>query len=1098
MTFIHIADLHANRERSRYCLSVLDKLIAKSKELNRPVVLFTGDFWDCTMTNTEKSGFTEYVKKVDELSESADVYFIYGTPFHEPSGSLDVFSRNCKVIKSNSIIKTEEYEIIAMPEPRKVNYGRDADKKIQSEYKEFIKSIPKEHDIQRIVMFHGEIYGARYQNGEKITSTSAIPISLLKEACADYYALGHIHEPQEVFDNAWYAGSSYPCNFGEKHDGCCNIVTIDKSVKVEKFSFGLPTNFKIECSFDEFMTTQRMWSEKQMANKNIKAIISIDKQQRKKININKLTDDILKKTKANSIVFKFNTTEEKKSIREKDITNKKNIKDKFLLWADLNNVTVTDDILSKLNTIEESMSNEIVVPNDSYELVSISLRGSIGIYDGQKKDEININFADYNDGVLVLTGDNGRGKTTLIENCHPFPKMLTRSGTLKDHFCLKDSHRILVYKKSDGSLIRISMFINGVNPNVSTRYLVETKKNGSDVWITNESMDGTLDSYKTWVKEIFGSVSMFIRTAFFTTNFTKDAPLLSSATKGEKMETFFSLAGIDYLLAFSKIAKEYTKSEKEKIEELKATIANYDFIVNEIKDTEAKLSEENDKYSKLKDTCEELSEKLAELERTQAKFDRISKETESARLRMIELNRSITYIEDDILNSKSLIEHYEEQSDGVESCKDKLSIAEENRKVIKEKESELRLLKNNLKTETTRKESISNDIMKIEIERDSLASQNDVLVEKIKNYDISDISDVCPNCGSRLSKDKIEKLEDELNKRKQIVNAINKTIKENNEKISSLTEDIIAKEEELNESNDNIDAINKDILSLENDITRLELENDEIDEANLMNIIQFVIPQINYEKSKISSWEKELASKKEELQTLKENTEELPQNKAGQLSLVRSQYSEEKSNLDTSKNMIDMYQEKIAKLNEDFSNIDSIEKEINKHELNIASYSVMAKAFSNEGIPALELDAAAPEISSVTNEILYDTYGDRFSVTFDTQRDAKDGRKIDDFIINVYDGLSGRDKTLDVLSKGETIWILQALNFAFSVVRANHTGFNFKIRFLDESDGSLDSGSRGMYLKMIQSAHKMCNARLTVLITHSLEISSICENHLPF
>ncbi len=57
----------------------------------------------------------------------------------------------------------------------------------------------------------------------------------------------------------------------------------------------------------------------------------------------------------------------------------------------------------------------------------------------------------------------------------------------------------------------------------------------------------------------------------------------------------------------------------------------------------------------------------------------------------------------------------------------------------------------------------------------------------------------------------------------------------------------------------------------------------------------------------------------------------------------------------------------------------------------------------------------------------------------------------------------------------------------------NRTGFNFRTRLIDESDGSLDGGLRPKYLNMVTSAHEQASARLTILITHSQEIKDIAQ-----
>jgi DNA repair exonuclease SbcCD ATPase subunit len=189
-------------------------------------------------------------------------------------------------------------------------------------------------------------------------------------------------------------------------------------------------------------------------------------------------------------------------------------------------------------------------------------------------------------------------------------------------------------------------------------------------------------------------------------------------------------------------------------------------------------------------------------------------------------------------------------------------------------------------------------------------------------------------------------------------------------------------------------------------------------------------------------------------------------------------------------------EDRVKELEQEKEKISEVLQEINALKQNIFDLQVIAKAFSNTGIPAIELESMAPEISDVTNEILTETYGDRFKVSFSTQREGSSGKKIEDFIINVFDSEKGRMKTLDLLCSGESIWIKQALFFAFSVLRSRRTGFCFRTRFMDESDGALDATGRVLYLKMIETAHKACNARLSVLITHSSELKEIIEQRI--
>jgi exonuclease SbcC len=76
---------------------------------------------------------------------------------------------------------------------------------------------------------------------------------------------------------------------------------------------------------------------------------------------------------------------------------------------------------------------------------SLKLRGAIGIWKGLGLDEIEIDFTVFEPGLVTITGKNGNGKSTILENLHPFRTMVSRSGSLESHFYLKDSHRILEF-----------------------------------------------------------------------------------------------------------------------------------------------------------------------------------------------------------------------------------------------------------------------------------------------------------------------------------------------------------------------------------------------------------------------------------------------------------------------------------------------------------------------------------------------------------------------------------------------------------------------------------------------------------------------------
>ena len=294
MQFIHIADIHASRERLPQTLSILNTLTERCRKGDVDFIVFAGDFWDSTITATKGSGFSDIIAAIRKLEKLTYLVFIDGTPSHEPKGSLDAFtSERCYV--------ASEFEygfqictfcnFVLIPEPRRSDFVAESSEKttdlMNKTIKKFIKSVKfSTGNVPSIVVYHGEVKGAVYQNGVSASSPTAISKELLQSLNADYYAFGHIHMPQEVWKNAWYSGSACPKNFGEPHDGCYNLVTIENGeTKVERVSFGLPLYLTINGD-------PRTVTGGNMDKTNLRFIFSCTKEERKTLNIKQLQDEI--------------------------------------------------------------------------------------------------------------------------------------------------------------------------------------------------------------------------------------------------------------------------------------------------------------------------------------------------------------------------------------------------------------------------------------------------------------------------------------------------------------------------------------------------------------------------------------------------------------------------------------------------------------------------------------------------------------------------------------------------------------------------------------------------------------------------------------
>lgn len=1096
MRFIHIADIHASKERLPQTLHILNTLTERCRQGDIDFILFAGDFWDSTITATKGSGFSDIISAIRELEKRTYLFFVYGTPTHEPSGSLDAFSSERTIVINgmfhipyveNAICYTRHilgFDLIFIPEPRRSEYIGSSSEEINNKINESIRTILEKYKSRcskpLIVVYHGEVKGATYQNGVSASSPTAIPKELLQSLNADYYALGHIHKPQEVFKNAWYSGSACPKDFGETHDGCYNLVDIENGeTKVERVSFGLPTyetlDFTSLAGFEnlDVASALNQFGTNDFSNRHIRLQFFCTKEERKALNIKQLQTEIKEKTHAISVKLEP-TLIDSENTKKSEVSKRKSIVEKMIEYAAENSLKLPKYSKELLQDIQDNTLIKLAYPQHSFELLSLSLRGAIGIRDGQHKEEIELNFEKYDDGIVCLIGQTGKGKTTILENCHPYPCMLTRDGTLRDNFYLKDSHRILIYKDENGLYYRISMLIDSKNKTGKAVYFAETSKDKS-VWTSVPDTDGSLVSYQKWVDSTFGNIDVFLRTAFFAKEQTKGTPDISATTKSERMELLSKLAGTDHLKEVSVIAREQRKEVEKAVETIELELSTYEKYNEAIKQNvqdisiwkkELKLQEKT--VSDLEKTVSELKAKDTEYQKNKALneankalYEQYTKELKELKARFDKL--------EEVVNSMSVYEKIAESND----------LFNENLAAIEEQQTKLNKDKKKLSEVESEVKELSKEITDYKLQIAKLESSKTLYESQITKVD-----DVCPTCGSPLSEHKKE----EINKH---ISDVKKELDKVNEKNNELNA-ALKKAETLLKDVDCISLLKASIASSESLIDDTTKENDDI--SKFLSSLDPIYNELTYDDAV-----EEHMKKAEEIKNLQDKINSL--STAGTLEDVSAELKEAE----------DLLREGIDKKSELTATIASAIKENERYqkELDTASekqkelkdikdkvtaYLFIENAFSNNGIPAIELRESAPEIADIANKILQESYGNKFSIRFGDTSELKVNRKAnEDFNILVYDSENNDEKTIDLVSSGERIWIKQALFYAFSIVQMNRTGFNFRTRFIDESDGSLDGALRLKYLKMVTSAHKYSDSRVTLLITHSQEIKDIAQ-----
>jgi DNA repair protein SbcC/Rad50 len=134
----------------------------------------------------------------------------------------------------------------------------------------------------------------------------------------------------------------------------------------------------------------------------------------------------------------------------------------------------------------------------------------------------------------------------------------------------------------------------------------------------------------------------------------------------------------------------------------------------------------------------------------------------------------------------------------------------------------------------------------------------------------------------------------------------------------------------------------------------------------------------------------------------------------------------------------------------------------------IADHKQLERAFGKDGIPALLIEQALPEIEETTNALLARLSNGRMSFSFLTQREYKDTSRADrketlDMVIS--DSVGARD--YELFSGGEAFRVNFSIRLALSQVLARRAGARLQTLVIDEGFGSQDAQGRQRLVEAI-------------------------------
>lgn len=190
------------------------------------------------------------------------------------------------------------------------------------------------------------------------------------------------------------------------------------------------------------------------------------------------------------------------------------------------------------------------------ELIRFRAKGWIGFARDMQVDEVEIDFSERR-GLVALTGENGMGKSTLLELLSPHRGFISRKGAFNAHVQTRDAFKELTVR-IEGELYTFMVKVDAGSSRA------EGYVHRGDVPLVN----GKLGDYDRKVEELFGSAELFYNSVFAA---QRGGKKLNELPPGEIKELFVEFLQLHRYQVYEERAKGVRNLLAEAVDALEAT-----------------------------------------------------------------------------------------------------------------------------------------------------------------------------------------------------------------------------------------------------------------------------------------------------------------------------------------------------------------------------------------------------------------------------------------------------------------------------------------------------------------------------------------------
>ncbi len=185
----------------------------------------------------------------------------------------------------------------------------------------------------------------------------------------------------------------------------------------------------------------------------------------------------------------------------------------------------------------------------------------------------------------------------------------------------------------------------------------------------------------------------------------------------------------------------------------------------------------------------------------------------------------------------------------------------------------------------------------------------------------------------------------------------------------------------------------------------------------------------------------------------------------------------------------------LAALEADQQERDCVATEMEPKAIRWTRYQTLTKAFGRDGIPALIIENAVPQLERIANEILGQMSKGKHYVRFETQRELKSRAGVSE-TLDILIGDWTAERPYETFSGGEQLRIDYAIRFALAELLAQRAGSKVEWLTIDEGLGSQDAEHRALVLESIKSVAS--RFKRVLVITHIEDAQAAFDQVIRF